>query len=527
MVLKKVIIIFVFILTVFSLLAEEVPATDLYWTKLIQTSFSNNPNFFEIQAQYNSVLINKLQYDYSFIPYLSFGTQATVTGTSGSLVTMINQTQADTSRNYILSPYTSVSLNQKLPANGALSLNLNYGFNYVFEKNVYLQYPEMTLNLSQPLIKGAFGILKNPERELIYEQLYYYKLQYEKAITNELLTLFNLIQNIDLIFSEEDYSKALTSQYESELKTAEAKKARGLQSDLETFYSEHEYITNLSKLKEIQKQKSSLLNELLILFPDFEYTDLEQQRQTLKKEINELYYTIFEGKESMINSDDENYLIYRMVRNNTDSEMYSSILYQNYLQYLNNETSYAPVFFISSSFGVNQNLNVYYSDFSKSFRVLTEPPCPINYSISIGFSKTFEFPKAKQLRKEIYDLNESTIRNELNNSLNKQKQEILLLFEQIENETDYIQKLEKELPKENEFREKRKKLFEQNLITKDEYLQSETKYFLIQKEYLSTFWNIINNQIKVINLCCNNALLINHFLGDFYENTLQNKNQNL
>ena len=90
-------------------------------------------------------------------------------------------------------------------------------------------------------------------------------------------------------------------------------------------------------------------------------------------------------------------------------------------------------------------------------------------------------------------------------------------FEHIESNSEYLKSLEYELDIEQNFRENRKQLYEKNIITQNEFFQSETLYYLILKNYISTFWNIICDKINVINLCSKDALLINTFLGENYE----------
>ena len=536
MVLKRLLTVVSFGFIIFSTHAQEVqndlpgstsklPETQVspqpekdYWTNLIQIAFQNDPKITELKSQYNSVLINKLQHDYSYIPTLNFTFQETLTKTSLASVNVLNSTASDQSLGLLLTPYLALSLNQKLPLNGQLSLSTEYAFNYSVEKDVYLQSPSITLSFSQVVSKGQWGMNKDPEGALINEQLNYYTLVYEKQMTEELLNILLLLENLDIISSEADYYSALVSQYESELKTAQEKKARGLSSDLETFYAEHEYLENLSHLHELVNEKQRVTSEVLLLLPDFDFTLFAEKKDELSEKITAVFDNLKNKSQALSGENQEEYsedtlITYyeNLIKNNTDSLLYKSMLDQYKYDFINTENRYAPAFYVSSSFGPNQNLNVYFSDFSKSFRVFTEHPYPVNLSLSIGFTKNFEFPKARLLRKEIYDLNMKVISEQIETSLSRQKNEFYILWNQIKNESDYIAKLEKEIPKENEFRVQRKKLLEQHLITEEEYLKTETKYYLIIKEYTTSFWKLVENKIKIINMCSNESVLINQF----------------
>ena len=167
MVLKRLLTVVSFGFIIFSTHAQEVqndlpgstsklPETQVspqpekdYWTNLIQTAFQNDPKITELKSQYNSVLINKLQHDYSYIPTLNFTFQETLTKTSLASVNVLNSTASDQSLGLLLTPYLALSLNQKLPLNGQLSLSTEYAFNYSVEKDVYLQSPSITLSFSQ------------------------------------------------------------------------------------------------------------------------------------------------------------------------------------------------------------------------------------------------------------------------------------------------------------------------------------------------------------------------------------------
>ena len=46
----------------------------------------------------------------------------------------------------------------------------------------------------------------------------------------------------------------------------------------------------------------------------------------------------------------------------------------------------------------------------------------------------------------------------------------------------------------------RKKMFENQIITQEEFLESEITYFTIRQDYIKTFWSIIKKQLDVIEI---------------------------
>lgn len=81
-------------------------------------------------------------------------------------------------------------------------------------------------------------------------------------------------------------------------------------------------------------------------------------------------------------------------------------------------------------------------------------------------------------------------------------------------DTKYLQNLESEIKSEIEFRNNRKELFKQNIITQNEYAQGETLFYIIFENYVSTFWEVISTKLQLIYFSDQNKNLLNHFLGD-------------
>lgn len=494
---KNLLTICVCILTFFCSAQENT-----YWQTLFSTAFENSENVFQLKQEYISVLISKKQYDYQWFPSLQVSLQETTSFTNGSGIQIINQSQS-TELTKILTPFVNFSINQKLPGQGSLNLSAGYGFNYLPEKNAFLQFPEISFSYNQYLGRGAFGICGNIENKLINEQMHYSQLMFRKNLNSQLQEVINLLKQIDLIEAEQNYYEALVKEYESIVKAAEKKEKAGMQSSLESHYAQHQFNEANNTLNEIQNNKKQLLNELKILYPDFNQEELDKERAALRQIINDIYVNI--------KSDDNS------LYSNLDNTLYESIQRQYVLQFQNSENNYAPVLVVSSSLGTNEYINTSYADWYKSFRVLKELENPFNFTISIGLQKNFEIPQARKLRKEIYELNQNSLESQIKFYRETKRKELLVLIKQIHSDNTYINKLEKELPTEREFRKKRKKLYEQNILTQEEFLKSETQYFLIMKEYIQTFWDIINNQISVINLCSDEKMLINKFLGENYE----------
>ncbi|MCR5437664.1 MAG: hypothetical protein K6E97_11440 [Treponema sp.] len=488
----------------FFIISSPITAKKTYWKKVIQTAFKNSSSVTTIKNNYANAIIHKLQYTYYWFPKLQLNFQTTATRTRGDYFYILNSGTTPY-HTWLLSPFSSLTLYQKLPGQGTISLSANYSFNYLPERNLFIQDPELNLTISQSLYQGIFGISYDPETALINEEFSYYKLYFEKQMSSEFLKIIHLIQNTDILYTEENYYLSLVEQYESELKTSEERKKNKLDSNLQVFYAKHQYNEALNKLKEIQYNKQSAIKELSIFYPNYNQNELEQKRYELFEDISALYSKF--NKEII----DEN------LNYNFDANLYAGILNQYLYQFQLQETDYAPLLYFSSSASINNNFNSYYSDLNKSFRVLLDSPAPIDVTLSIGIKKTFEIPKAKKLRKEIYEIQKKSIEKEFEINTIKQKKQLEILFEQIESNSEYLKSLEYELDIEQNFREKRKQLYEKNIITQNEFFQSETLYYLILKNYISTFWNIICDKINVINLCSKDALLINTFLGENYE----------
>ena len=491
------------------LFAQNEIKADNFWTGIFQTAFTNNTRVTNLLNEYQSSLIKKKQYDYSWVPVIQTGFQNNLNLKRSDYIYILNQTQnLNSEPAIILSPVTSVSVIQKLPGNGQISLTADYAFSYLAERNLFIQYPGLELSFNQSLSRGSFGIMKDPELLLIQEQMEYSRMVLEKNLFEEFKYLIMLISQADYLCTQEDYYAAMVKQYESEASTTQEKSISGLRSNLENFYAAHQYVNSQDSLNNIIFEKNEKLKELRILIPDYDSDIINNKRNELRNAV----LTIMEKFSDYTQEEKQNSL-----EGNLDSLIYSSVLNQYKFQYLNDDKQSSPVLYLSSSVSSDTSFNYSYTDWYKSFRVLNQRPYPVNFSFVIGIYKSIELPKAKSLRKEIYNLYCDSIKQEMQTTRASQKNELPLLLNQIKSDSEYMNTLEKQLAEEDSFRKERMSLFSQGLITSNDFYKSETMYSLIYSDYVKTFWEIINNQLKIIEIYGANKDLMNELLGEIYE----------
>lgn len=498
MVLKK----FFFVILSFIFLSNII-AEDNYWTKIVKTAFENNPEVTKIQNRYLSTYINKKQIDYSWIPYFQFNFQQSLNNSRGDYIYVFNQ-YPNIEKTWIFTPELNISFNQKLPGNGMLSISSGYGFNYLADRNAFLQIPQIQLNFSQNLGRGAFGITKNPETLLMKEQLSYSELILLKEMYNQLQELFNLFMQFDIICAKKEYYSALVYQYETELLTAENKKRQGLNSNLETYFIQHQKTNAKKSLTDVSTEKNKIQNKILLLVYNFNENNFINNKSLLMTSIDYFF--------SKLSNDS-------FIYDNIEILLYESIQKQQNFNYHNNNNNFVPNLYISSILTTDSNINSTYGDWYKSFRNLTEHPSPIIFNTSIGINIKFETFKAKKLRKELYFLERKATIHELEKYKENLSVEIDLLQKKLIEDTKYLQNLELEIKSEIEFRNDRKELFKQNIITQNEYAQGETLFYIIFENYVSTFWEVISTKLQLIYFSDQNKNLLNHFLGDLLYET--------
>ena len=471
-----------------------------YWQIILQEAFRNNPKVVQLKKDFASQIIYKKQNDYLWFPYIQLDLNQSIEGLRGDYVYIQNQYPSEENI-WLFSPNSNLSINQKLPGNGFLSLSAGYGFNYSIKRNVFLQEPRIQFTFNQNLGYGAFGFTKNPEQQLLNEQVEYSYLFFSKELITQLQETLELLKDFDLLCAEQNYYSSLVTQYNAEVLTATEKKKNGLQSNLEAYYANHQYLNYKNQLNQIENQKVDLHNKIKLLIPNFNIIELENNRMELIQIVSALFNNI----------DTFN------IKENFDSQIYQNILLQQQLNFKVNEINYTPLFYITSTVYPDNNHYNLYSDWYKSFRNLIESPYPLRFETTIGLKINFEVPKAKKLRKELLNLEkDSTIKEYLNN-LSHQEKENTLLNEELVILQNYFNSIQEEIEIENQFRLNRKELYEQNIITQNEYYESETLFFLIYKDYITTFWKIITNKIKIITINSNTNKILITFLGDNYE----------
>lgn len=490
-------------LTIFLYLLINVPFYAIennYWQEIFQVSFVNNPRVAQLKKDYLSQIIYKKQNDYLWYPNIQFDLNQSIEELKGDYVYIRNQYPSEDNI-WLFSPNSSLSINQKLPGNGVLSITAGYGFNYLVDRNVFLQNPRIQCSLNQNLGYGAFGLTKNPERQLLKKQVEYSRLYFTKELISQLKETFDLIKSFDLLCADQSYYSSMVTKYYAEVITATEKKNNGLQSNLETYYANHQYSNYKNQLNQIENQKTDLLNQIKLLIPSFNFFELENNRLILGQIISDLFNTKY-----ILNTEE-----------NFESQLYKNILSQQQLNYKINEINYTPLFYITSTLYPDSNHYNYYADWYKSFRNLIESPFPINFTTTAGLKIIFETHKAKKLRKELFSLERDASVKEYANNLSRQKKESQLLNEELNILQNYFESIQEEIKIENQFREDRKLLYEQKMITQNDYYESETLFFLIYRDYINTFWKIITNQLKIIELNSNTNILLITFLGDNYE----------
>lgn len=505
----SIIFIFHFFFVSSVLYAQNEMQQDSFWIGIFQTAFLNNTRVTDLLNEYQSSLIKKKQYDYSWVPVIQTGIQNNFNFKRSDYINILNQTQnIDSEHTLLLSPVTSVSIIQKLPGNGQVSLTADYAFSYLTERNLFIQYPSLELSFNQGLSRGTFGITKDPELLLLQEQMQYSRMVLDKNLFEEFKYLIMLISETDFLCAQEDYYEALVKQYESEANTTQEKNESGLRSNLETFYAVHQYVNSQDSLSNIIFEKNEKLKELRIIIPDYNCEIINTRK-------NELRESILKTLEKFVDYTQEEQDA--ILASNLDSLIYESVLKQYKFQYQNDDKQSSPILYLSSSLSTDNNFNYAYSDWFKSFRVLNQRPYPVNFSFVVGIYKSFELPKAKTLRKEIYNLYCDSIKKERQMNQTSQKNELTLLLNQIKSDSEYMTTLEQQLTEEETFRNERMTLFSQGLITSNDFYKSETMYYLIYSDYVKTFWKTINNQLKVIEIYGANKDLMNELLGGIYE----------
>ena len=123
-----------------------------------------------------------------------------------------------------------------------------------------------------------------------------------------------------------------------------------------------------------------------------------------------------------------------------------------------------------------------------------------SYSLTLGVKITFGIPGAKKLRKTIFELEKRNIKSEMNMNIEKNKAEMEIVVAEIDKLETYWKELSEVLKEEQKFQEEKKKLLNENYITEEEYLESETLYSDMYRSATDTFWKIIDKKLEIYSM---------------------------
>ena len=96
----------------------------------IKSSLEKNPDVQKIKNDFISLKIYKKQYDYQWIPSLQLDFPESITFSRGDSYAVINQ-NPNPKHTIMLNPAVRVSVQQKLPGNGSLSVSSGYELYYL------------------------------------------------------------------------------------------------------------------------------------------------------------------------------------------------------------------------------------------------------------------------------------------------------------------------------------------------------------------------------------------------------------
>ena len=104
------------------------------------------------------------------------------------------------------------------------------------------------------------------------------------------------------------------------------------------------------------------------------------------------------------------------------------------------------------------------------------------------------------MRKELYEIEQENVRSKMLTTIELQKKSFERNINEIQNLSEYYNSLKKEFIAEDSFRIARKEMFEKQIITEEDFLESEITYFTIRQDYIKTFWSIIKKQLDLIEI---------------------------
>lgn len=462
-----------------ELTGEEFSEKEFNTEALIETfrlSLEKNPDVQKIQNDFRSLKIYKKQYDYQWFPALQFDFPQSTTFSRGDRYAVINQNSSPR-HTLMLNPGIRFSIQQKLPGNGAFSVSSGYQFYYLPDRKKFLQLPFFSTNFSQTISTDSFMFSKNSEAQLLKTQMDYNLMELNKNLFEQLKLFINLLAEYDTLNAQSDYYNSQLDFYSAKTISAEEKYKNGLQSNLELYYARHSLQNNKQQLKTTEFNKKELQQQIHQLYGSFDFSILDEYR--------DLFMELFSSQKNEFVS---------------DQKLYENILLQNQLVYTHNELSFKPQIYFSSQINPDTSFYYKYSDWKKSWRSLIDSPVPININTTLGFLINLELPKAKKMRKEIYEFEQENVRNKMLAAIELQKKTYEDNALAITNLTEYFYSLKEEFVSENSFRSARREMLENQLLTQEDFLESEITYFTIRMDYINTFWTIIKKQLEVIEI---------------------------
>lgn len=479
MVLKKDLLTLVSFITYTGILFSQNYSDEDFCIKVLNNLISQSPSAKQLEYNIKNAELSYLQEKLSWLPVLQLNLPQNAVFMRGDYIYMQNE-NSHSEKQIIITPEAELSISQKLPAGGMLMMNLSYGFQTVLERNVFLQNPTVSTSFVQPLAKGAFSIGKNPENQLLKNRFEYVKLQYQKVQIEIISRFLNVLQNLDCINADENYYRSLVSELSSKYDELFERHLNGEKTNMEFFKAHQNLIYAKEQLYSVMQQKEKYSTELEILFKDFSIADIEIFKNGL-----------FSALENKAQKE-------LPIQTNLDEKLLKNEIEQEQLSFQLDKINYVPQFYMNFSTAPDSNFYYEYSDWYKSWRSMIENPIPVKLTANVGLKMTFDFFPATAIRRKKYDAAMNAKQIELR-TLQMTNEEMRKMYEkELEIQKNHFDSIKLEISREEEFRKERMTLFESGLITEQEFLESETAYFDIRRNFTRSFWEIIQKQIELI-----------------------------
>ncbi len=225
--------------------------------RFINSALERRPEVQKIKNDLLSVVIQKKQYDYQWIPVLQLDFPQNAALLRGDDFSVMNQ-KSSSKHMLMLEPAVKFSLQQKLPGNGSFSIYSTYDLNYLPERRAYLQNPSLGVSFAQTISTDSFMFGKNSEALLMKAQTSYKITNLKKSLYSELADFISLLAEYDSICAELAYNKAQVDFYSAKERAAGRKNKNGSQSNLEFFYARHSLQNFTWQLKKSNFAKNEL-----------------------------------------------------------------------------------------------------------------------------------------------------------------------------------------------------------------------------------------------------------------------------